>query len=158
MLTDLNHTKRDFVNSTDLFILLTLISISTAIIILEILGGIDHGDMHILLGIIDTIAGDTMATTIIIVIKIIGLIHGIIHGTIGIMDGMETDMDITTHIIIRTMTITTIMEIIMVEILVTITTEKEVITIIPTMVTILEQDLEVHTKELMGDQSNKLVA
>lgn len=125
---------------------------------MEILGGIDHGDMHILLGIIDTIAGDTMATTIIIVIKIIGLIHGIIHGTIGIMDGMETDMDITTHIIIRTMTITTIMETIMVEILVTITTEKEVITTIPTMVTILEQDLEVHTKELMGDQSNKLVA
>lgn len=156
MSIDLNHTKRDFVNSTDLFILLTLISISTAIIILEIHGGIGHGDMHMLLGIIATIAGDIMdITTIMTTIMIFGVMQGIILGTIGITAGMAQDMITTTLTIIGFGTEDITMAVVAIA---TITTEKEVITTIPIMDTIREQDLEVHTKELMGDQSNKLVA
>lgn len=150
MLTDLNHTKRDFVNSTDLFILLTLISISTAIIILEIHGGIGHGDMHMLLGIIATIAGDIMdITTIMTITMIFGVMQGIILGTIGITVGMVIIMNTTILKIIGSGIEATTMEVDM------IIMEKEVITITPIIITIQEQDLVDHIKELMMDLFNK---
>ena len=150
MLTDLNHTKRDLVNSTDLFILLTLISISTAIIILEIHGGIGHGDMHTLLGIIATIAGDIMdITTIMTITMIFGVMQGIILGTIGITVGMVIIMNTTILKIIGSGIEATTMEVDM------IIMEKEVITITPIIITIQEQDLVDHIKELMMDLFNK---
>lgn len=109
-----------------------------------------------LLGIIATIAGDIMdITTIMTITMIFGVMQGIILGTIGITVGMAQDMTTTTLTIIGFGTEDITMAVVAIA---TITTEKEVITTIPTMDTIQEQDLEVHTKELMGDQSNKLVA
>ena len=92
---------------------------------------------------------------IMTITMIFGVMQGIILGTIGITVGMAQDMTTTTLTIIGFGTEDITMEVVAIA---TITTEKEVITTIQTMATILEQDLEVHTKELMGDQSNKLVA
>ena len=153
MLIDLSHMKRDLESSTNQFIPLTLILILTIIIILEIHGGIDRGDMHTLLGTIATVAGDIMVTTTTMITTMIsGLMLDIIIGTIGIMVGMVIIMDTIIHKIIGFGTEDITMAVVAIA---TITMEKEVITTVPKMDTTLVLDLVVHTKEQMEDPSNK---
>ncbi|MPM23896.1 hypothetical protein SDC9_70373 [bioreactor metagenome] len=106
--------------------------------------------MHTLLGIIATIAGDIMdITTIMTITMIFGVMQGIILGTIGITVGMVIIMNTTILKIIGSGIEATTMEVDM------IIMEKEVITITPIIITIQEQDLVDHIKELMMDLFNK---